>query len=721
MAFGSNASDLVANDNNGTGDIFVRDLQLGTTTLVSVNSASTGTVQSLALRFNALASVESPESESGNGLSLNPSISADGRYVVFESYATDLVPGFGSGQYVDLYVRDLQTGTTEPVNVDTGRSDDLLLGYQFSADGRSVAFETANSVLMQDDIFVRELAAHTTSLVSVSSDGHSRGNNSSTTPVISADGRFVAFYSEARNLIAGFVDGNDLAEGDVYIRDLQLGTTTLVSLNQDGTASGNNQSTPLAFSGNGQFLAFDSVASDLAANDANGQDDLFVRDLVHGTTALVSVNLQGTGSGNGKVVFSEGDISSPRPPLLSADGRFVVFESQADDLVANDTNGTLDVFVRDLVGGTTTLVSATKTGTTSGNGSSTVGGISADGRFVTFTSNANDLVASDKNNTPDVFVRDLRAGTTTLLSASNAGSGTGDQTSSDALPSSDGTTFVFYSSAANLVTIDQNNKGDIFAAHLQSQSTAVVTIVAALPAASPTSTRTTIVANPPSAGVITVVATVSGTANHIPLTGTVTFLEGTTALQTLPIDATGHASFVTSALGPGPHVITAAYSGDMNYVSSTSSTVNVVIDNNLPGPTVTLLQRYGYHVQPTTLVLTFSTALDPARAENLSNYRIVPLSRWRRHNGRPIAVRARSLRPRVEHGHPLASQAVERPPYISAHRQRYRRRRARRRHGDIARRRRAERNWCELRGRRQLAHAGRVGIRKALSVSHTAT
>ena len=644
VAFGSSASDLVANDNNGTGDIFLRDLQSGTTTLVSVNSASTGTVHSLALRFNVLASVGSPESDSGNGLSLNPSISADGRYVVFESYATDLVPGFGSGQYVDLYVRDMQTGTTEPVNVDTGRSDDLLLGYQLSADGRSVAFETANSALTQDDIFVRDLAAHTTSLVSVSSDGHSRGNNSSYYPVISADGRFVAFRSDARNLIAGFVDGNDLAEGDVYLRDLQLGTTTLVSMNRDGTASGNHGSSPLAFSANGQFLAFDSDASDLAANDANGQDDLFVRDLVHGTTALASVNLAGTGSGNGKLLFSEGDISSIRPPLLSADGRFVVFESQADDLVANDTNGTRDVFVRDLVGGTTTLVSVNRTGIGSGNGTSTAGGISADGRFVTFDSLASDVVANDTNGTRDVFVRDLLAGTTTLLSANSAGSGTGDQASFDALPSSDGTTVIFFSSAANLVAIDQNNKVDIFAAHLQSPSTAVLTIVAARstppPTTTPTTTQTTILANSPSAGVITVIATVSGTANHIPLTGTVTLFEGKTALQTIPVDATGHAAFVTSTLGPGNHALIAVYSGDLNYAGSTSSAFNLVVANNLPGPTVILLQRYGYHRQPTTLVLTFSTALDLARAENLSNYRIVPLGRWRRHHGRPIPVRA---------------------------------------------------------------------------------
>ena len=343
--------------------------------------------------------------------------------MVFESDATDLVPGFGSGQYVDLYVRDLSTGTTEPVNVGTGRGDDLLLGYQLSGDGRSVAFETANSALMQDDIFVRNLAAHTTSLVSVSSDGHTRGNNSSTTPIISADGRFVAFYSEARNLIAGFVDGNDLAEGDVYMRDMQLGTTTLVSINQDGTASANNQSAPLAFSANGQFLAFDSVASDLAANDANGQDDLFVRDLVHGTTVLASVNLQGTGSGNGKIIFSEGDISSPRPPILSADGRFVVFGSQADDLVANDTNGSGDVFVRDLVGGTTTLVNISMTGTAVATDPPLLpsGASARMADSLPLTSRANDLVPNDNNNMFDVFVRDLRAGITTLLHAPKCG------------------------------------------------------------------------------------------------------------------------------------------------------------------------------------------------------------------------------------------------------------------------------------------------------------
>ena len=480
VAFGSSASDLVANDNNGTGDIFVRDLQLGTTTLVSVNSASTGTVHSLALRFNAVASVSSLESVSGNGLSLNPSISADGRYVVFESYATDLVPGFGSGQYVDLYVRDMQTGTTEPVNVDTGRSDDLLLGYQLSADGRSVAFETGNSALTQDDIFVRDLAAHTTSLVSVSSDGHSRGNNSSYYPVISADGRFVAFQSEARNLIAGFVDGNDLAEaGRLHAR---LAARDDDPGEHESRRDGERESmdpTPLAFSANGQFLAFESVASDLVANDANGQDDLFVRDLVHGTTVLASVNLRGPAAGTERSVSRTG--TSPHTARRYSVPTAASWCSRVKPTTWLPTIPTAwgDVFVRDLVGGTTTLVSVAKTGTGSGNGTSIVGGISADGRFVTFDSLASDLVANDTNGVRDVFVRDLVAGTTTLLSANSAGSGTGDQTSSDALPSSDGTTFVFFSSAGNLVTIDQNNKSDIFAAHLQSPSTAVLTIVAA--------------------------------------------------------------------------------------------------------------------------------------------------------------------------------------------------------------------------------------------------
>jgi Tol biopolymer transport system component len=194
---------------------------------------------------------------------------------------------------------------------------------------------------------------------------------------------------------------------DIFVRDLQMGTTTLVSVNRFGTGSGSGESGSPPFispaiSADGRYVVFSSLASDLVANDTNGTFDVFVRDLQMGTTALVSVNRFGTGSGNSASFFS---------PVISADGRFVAFPSLASDLVANDTNGTNDVFVRDLQMGTTVLVSVNQFGTGSGNGSSPPTPqpsryvISADGRFVAFQSEASDLVANDTNGTTDVFVR----------------------------------------------------------------------------------------------------------------------------------------------------------------------------------------------------------------------------------------------------------------------------------------------------------------------------
>ena len=136
-----------------------------------------------------------------------------------------------------------------------------------------------------------------------------------------------------------------------------------MSVNRFGTGSGNSGSVRPVISADGRFVAFDSAASDLVANDTNGiTNDVFVRDLQLGTTTLVSVNRFGTGSGNSVTRIA---------PVISADGRFVAFGSAASDLVANDTNGTTyDVFVRDLQLGTTTLVSINRFGTGSGNGSS---------------------------------------------------------------------------------------------------------------------------------------------------------------------------------------------------------------------------------------------------------------------------------------------------------------------------------------------------------------
>jgi acetyltransferase-like isoleucine patch superfamily enzyme len=271
---------------------------------------------------------------------------------------------------------------------------------------------------------------------------------------MSADGRYVAFGSYSSDLVAGDTNGN---LQDVFVRDLQTGTTTLVSENAAGTGSGNGASYSNGISADGRYVAFQSLATDLVAgSDTNGIYDVFVRDLQTGVTTLVSENAAGTGTGNG----------ASYPPIISADGRFVAFASFASDLVTGDTNGNMqDVFVRDLQTGTTTLVSENAAGTGSGNGSSQNPVISADGGYVAFLSSASDLVAGDTNGTYDVFVRDLQTGVTTLVSENAAGTGSGNSSSFDPVVSASGNAIAYTSFATDLTAgfVDGNGaEPDIF-------------------------------------------------------------------------------------------------------------------------------------------------------------------------------------------------------------------------------------------------------------------
>ncbi len=207
-------------------------------------------------------------------------------------------------------------------------------------------------------------------------------------PSISADGRYVAFESVATDLVVG--DGNGLA--DVFVRDLQTNTTVRVSVDTAG-GDPDNVSMNASISADGRYVAFDSWATDLVLGDGNGMGDVFVRDLQTNTTTRVSVDTAG------------GDPDSwSMNPSISADGRYVAFGSNATDLVAGDGNGTLDIFVRDLQTNTTTRVSV---GTAGGDpdSPSQFPSISADGRYVAFDSWATNLVAGDGNGTFDVFVR----------------------------------------------------------------------------------------------------------------------------------------------------------------------------------------------------------------------------------------------------------------------------------------------------------------------------
>jgi len=444
VVFASDASNLsnLVKDDNGTTDIFVRNLETGTTTLVSVNSVGAA---------------------SGNGRSGSPTISADGRVVAFVSNASDLAATDTNGN-ANVFVRDLQAGITTLVSVNSvgaasgnRRSDSPVI----SADGRFVAFvSNASDLAATDtngnaDVFVRDLVTGMTKLVSVNSAGTS-GDNLSLSPVISADGQFVAFVSFANNL-AATEDTNETF--DVFVRDLQTGTTTLLSVNSAGT-SGDKLSLSPVISADGRFVAFVSFASNLVSPKTNGKAHIFVRDLQEGTTTLVSINISGT-SGNG---FSG-------EPVISPDGGFVAFQSSANDLVSKDTNGDRDVFVRDLQEGTTTLVSVNS----AGRSDSPV--ISADGQSVAFRSFATNLAATDTSRATDVFVRDLQNETTTLVSVNSAGNGSGDGSSEAPVISADGKVVAFRSFASNLVGTDDNGAPDVFVSVLGQEEPALALII----------------------------------------------------------------------------------------------------------------------------------------------------------------------------------------------------------------------------------------------------
>jgi Tol biopolymer transport system component len=285
-------------------------------------------------------------------------------------------------------------------------------------------------------------------------------NNSSNRPSISADGRYVAFYSDASDLVPG--DGN--GAGDVFVRDVRTQTTTRVSVDTGGGDANGGSSSP-SISADGRYVAFDSIASDLVPNDGNEYLDVFVRDLQTETTARVSVGTAG----------DHPNTSGGGFPSISADGRYVAFESWADDLVPDDSNDVPDVFVRDLQSRTTTRVSVdikggdadALSGGLGGNGPS----ISADGRYVAFRSLASDLVPGDGNDLADVFVRDLQSGTTVRASVDTAGHDPDGESTEQSI-SADGRYVAFASVASDLVTGDSDPLiSDVFVRDLQAGTT----------------------------------------------------------------------------------------------------------------------------------------------------------------------------------------------------------------------------------------------------------
>ncbi len=398
VVFASTASNLVPGDTNicdfhNCVDIFLRDRFAGTTTRISISNAG----------------------QQANGDSYTPSISANGRYVVFTSNANNLIPGDAGG---GTFLYDRQTGLISRVSVAIFSVTGNGTAPSVSDDGRYVVFassrddlvpgdtcDTSNMFAGCNDVFLFDRQTQQTSLVSVSSAGI-QGDLDSYDPSITADGRYVTFTSQASNLVSNDNNTNCLPSPlscpDIFLRDLQTGQTTLVSVSSGGT-QGNYESSVASISLNGDFIVFNSTASNLISGDTGIFPDIFLRDLQQGKTTRVNVSSSDAQANDG----NQNDYTSfgwAGHPSISADGRFVVFHSIATNLVANDTNNQRDIFVHDNQTHETVRVNVSVSGVQT-DADSDFEMISADGHYIMFRSAADNLVPGYENGGKrDIFV-----------------------------------------------------------------------------------------------------------------------------------------------------------------------------------------------------------------------------------------------------------------------------------------------------------------------------
>lgn len=370
VAFTSDASNVGSSDNYGLPDVYVADTTVGTTVRASV--AFDGSL--------------------ANDASGEADLSGNGDLVVFSSDASNLVQGDNPG-YQDIFLRNLNTGVTQKltVGVNGGQTDGDSSQPTISANGRYVSFVSwatnlvANDTNNASDVFVLDRQTGNLWRVSVRANG-AQGNGSSTEAVISDDGTFIAFASQAPNLVVGDTNGR----ADIFV----VGVTSLqperVSVSSSGAQSGLGSFAP-SISSNGRVVAFVSASGNLVSGDNNLVPDVFVHDRPSGATTRVSVASAG-GQGN--------DVSSH--PSIGGDGRYVAFETYASNLVSGDNNGASDVLVHDRDTGRTHLVSQSSAGA-QGNDFSGEPALAQTGMGLVFTSDATNLVPGDSNGSSDVF------------------------------------------------------------------------------------------------------------------------------------------------------------------------------------------------------------------------------------------------------------------------------------------------------------------------------
>ncbi len=495
VLFASAANNLATNGNSPPElNLYLRDRRSNATTLVTANYHGTG---------------------GGNGSSMNGSVSDDGRYVAFQSQASDLLAGNTSAVPNDIYVRDMWAGTNILVSVPTngGWANAVCREPVMTPDGRYVVFiSTATNLVGGDDngapdVFVRDILTGTTTRVSVGAQyyfGPIPYDNPSfmSSPVITPDGRYVAFASFANALGAPIKMGRE----DVYLRDLIAGATIWASTNGSTLATNASGFLHPRVSDDGQYVAFKSVSNSggpalvfqfdsesgttvvVSTNGApapNGSDDLYgpemtadgrfiayaALDAYTNAVAYSSIHLWDSWTGQDTVLSLAQDGSFPtntisKAPVFSPDGHSMAFLSTATNLVTNAVSSGFHVYLRDLLTDTTELADADTNGFGPTDVDGTLPSVSYDGQFVTFSAADGSLVDGDTNGFPDVFLRDVRGGSTELVSQRDATvltqSGAGFSSASQSSVTPDGRWVVFTSRAEDLVTNDFNGNQDVF-------------------------------------------------------------------------------------------------------------------------------------------------------------------------------------------------------------------------------------------------------------------
>ena len=408
---------------------------------------------------------QGPLGQGFNNASDFAALSADGTWLVFQTEASNSFLSDSNG-WVDIWRQNRADGTLQRVSL-TGAGtapDGASFGAAISADGRHIAFTSIAANMQPEDmngmadIFRRDMETGALLLISINSDGRA-GNNVSFGATITGDGSKLAFLSAASDLVT--TDTNNAI--DVFLRDLSANSMRLVSTAADGGQGNAGALNRPALSADGRFVAFDSLASNLLADDSNGRDDVFLKDMLTGAVTRASTAADGT--------QQNGGFQGTLRPVISADGRYVAFASSASNLVAGDTNGAIDVFRRDMLTGAIERVSITAGGV-QGQRDSLDASISADGRFIAFTSLAPDFAADDRPASADIFLKDMQTGALMLLSRNLSGvPGLGE--SVNAAISADGLRIAFASTVGDLVAGDANAWQDIFEAALPRASDAI--------------------------------------------------------------------------------------------------------------------------------------------------------------------------------------------------------------------------------------------------------